>query len=137
MFVVLELLGQLLDLVLACCILRLDCRKKYSRYSVIYGVVTSFPVTFRIRSMVPKMILRLGFVDPVDHIASSILVRHVALSESSEPSGRASPEFSYIPLSQCKLQAVCCRERLRLTLSDEIASLSLEGASNCTNILYF
>ena len=40
--------------------------------------------------MVPKMILRLGFVDLVDHIASSILARHVALSESSEPSGGAS-----------------------------------------------
>ena len=31
--------------------------------------------------MVPKMILRLDFVDLVDHVASSILVRHVALSE--------------------------------------------------------
>ena len=65
------------------------------------------------RSMVPKMILRLGFVDLVDHIASSILARLVALSELSEPYGRAHPEFTYIPLSQCKLQAVCCRERLQ------------------------
>ena len=45
MFVVLELLDQPLDLVLACCILLLDCRKRYSRYYVIHGVVTSFPVT--------------------------------------------------------------------------------------------
>ena len=54
------------------------------------------------------MILRLGFVDLVDHIASSILTRLVALSELSEPSGRAHPQFSYIPLSQGKLQTVCC-----------------------------
>ena len=32
-FVFLELLDQLLDLVLACCILLPDCRKRYSRYS--------------------------------------------------------------------------------------------------------
>ena len=31
--------------------------------------------------MVPKMILRLGFVDLVDHIASSILTRLVAFLE--------------------------------------------------------
>ena len=34
-----------------------------------------FPYNFSNRSMVPKMILRLGFVDLVDHLASSILVR--------------------------------------------------------------
>ena len=43
MFVVLELLDQLLDLVLACCILLLDC----SRYFAIRGVA-GFPVTCRI-----------------------------------------------------------------------------------------
>ena len=43
--------------------------------------------------MVPKMILRLDFVDLVDHIASSISARLVELSESSEPSGRVRPEF--------------------------------------------
>ena len=48
MLVVLELLDQPLDFVLACCILLLDCRKRYSRYSVVHGVVTSFTVTFRI-----------------------------------------------------------------------------------------
>ena len=48
MFVGLELLDQLLHLVLACCILLLDCRKRYSRSSVTHGVVTDFPVTFRI-----------------------------------------------------------------------------------------
>ena len=84
--------------------------------------------------MVPKMILRLGFVDLVDHIASSILARRVALPELSEPSGGAHPVFSYIPLSQCKLQAVCCAERLHVTVSGAIADLSLGRASNCTKI---
>ena len=41
--------------------------------------------------MVPKMILRLGFVDLADHVASSILTRLVPLSESSVPPGRAHP----------------------------------------------
>ena len=85
--------------------------------------------------MVPKMILRLGFVDLVDHIASSILARRVALPEFCEPSGGAHPKFSYIPLSQCKLQAVCCTERLHVTVSGAIADLSLGRASNCTKIL--
>ena len=58
--------------------------------------------------MVPKMILRLGFVDLADHAASSILTQFVALSELSEPSGRAHPEFSHTSLSQCKLPDVCC-----------------------------
>ena len=89
MLVVLELLGQPLDFVLACC-----------------STVYKFPLTFSDRSMVPKMILRLGFVDLVDHISSSILARLVALSELSEPSGGARPEFSYVPLSLCKLQTV-------------------------------
>ena len=48
MLVVLELLDQRLDLVLACCILLLDCRKRFSRHSVIHGFVTNFPITFRI-----------------------------------------------------------------------------------------
>ena len=39
--------------VLAYCILRLDCGRKYSRYSVIHGVVTDFPVTFRIARWFP------------------------------------------------------------------------------------
>ena len=75
--------------------------------------------------MVPKMILRLGFVDLVNHVASSILARRVALPGLSEPSGGAHPEFSYVPLSQCKLQTVCCTERLHVTVSGEIADLSL------------
>ena len=41
--------------------------------------------------MVPKMILRLGFVDLADHIASSILTQLMALSKSSVLSGRARP----------------------------------------------
>ena len=98
MFVVLELLDQLFDFVLACCILLLDCRKRYSRFCnplCCYRFLRNFSN----RSMVPKMILRLGFVNLVDHIAGSILVRHVAFSELSAPSGRAHPEFSHIPLS--------------------------------------
>ena len=124
MLVVLELLDQPLDFVLACCILLLDCRKRYSRYSVVHGVVTSFTVILRIAWS--KMIFRLGFVDLVDRIA-----------ESSEPFGRAPPVFSYIPLSQCKSQAVCCRERPRVTVFGQTASLSLERASIRTKIQYF
>ena len=45
--------------------------------------------------------------------------------------------FSYISLSQCKLHAVCCGERLHVTVSGTFASLSLVRASNCTNIPYF
>ena len=86
--------------------------------------------------MIPKMILRLGFVD-LYHKAISILVRHVVLFELSEPYGRAHPEFSHISHSQCKLQVVCCRERLHVTVFGKIASLSLERASTYTNILYF
>ena len=40
-----------------------------------------FPCNFLNRLMVPKMILRLAFVDFVCHIASPISVRHVVLSE--------------------------------------------------------
>ena len=87
--------------------------------------------------MVLKMILLLGFVNLVNHIARSILVRHMAFSELSAPSGGAHPEFSYMPLCQCKLQAVYCRERLHATVFGKMASLSLERASNYTKILYF
>ena len=62
------------------------------------------------------MILRLGLVDLVDRCANSLGVQPVAFSESSAPSGRAHPVFSYIPLAQCKLQAVFCRERLHVTV---------------------
>ena len=51
--VVLELFDQLLDLVLTCCVLLLDCRTRYWRYSVIHGVVTGFTVTFRIAGWFP------------------------------------------------------------------------------------
>ena len=53
-----------------------------------------FHRNFSNRLMVPNMILRLGFVDLVDHISSLILARIVALSEFSEPSGGAHNEFS-------------------------------------------
>ena len=46
--VVLELFDQPLDFVLAYCVLRLDCRKRYSSNSVIHGAVTGFSVTFRV-----------------------------------------------------------------------------------------
>ena len=107
MFVVLELLDQLLDFNFACCILRLDCRKVFHVFCD-PRCCYRFRHNFSIRSMVSKMILLLGFVDFVDHIVSSILARLVAFSELSAPSGRAHPAVSYIPLSQCKLQAVCC-----------------------------
>ena len=64
MFVFLELLDHLLDFVHAYCILGLDCRKKYSGYSVVH--VYKFSHNFSNRLMVLKMILRLGFVDLVD-----------------------------------------------------------------------
>ena len=48
MLLVLELFDQPLDFVPTCCILLLDCRKRYYKYSVIHGVVADFPVTFRI-----------------------------------------------------------------------------------------
>ena len=50
-----------------------------------------FPLNSSNRQMGPKMTLRLGFVDLVDQIASSILARHVALLDLSEPFGRAHP----------------------------------------------
>ena len=59
-----------------------------------------FPSDSSNQLMGPKMILLLGFVDLVDHIASSIGVPLVVLLELSEPFGVALPEFSYIPLSQ-------------------------------------
>ena len=83
-----------------------------------------FHRNFSNRSMVPKMTLRHGLDDLVDHVASPISARLVELSELSEPSGRAHPVSSYIPLSQCKLQVVCCRERLHVTVSGQIAGLS-------------
>ena len=46
--VVLKLLDQLLDLVLTCCVLLLESRKRYSRNSVIHDVVAGFTVTLRI-----------------------------------------------------------------------------------------
>ena len=53
MLVVLELLDQPLDFVLARRILLLHCTR-YSRYSVIHVVVTDFPVTFRIARWFPR-----------------------------------------------------------------------------------
>ena len=61
----------------------------------------------------------------------------VAILELSVLLGRAPPSFSYIPLTQCKLQAVCCGERLHVAVFGKIANLSLERASDCTEIPYF
>ena len=66
--------------------------------------------------MGPKMILLLGFMDLVDRITSSLWVQPVVLLKASEPFGRAPPVFSYTPLSQRKLQVVCSRERLHVTV---------------------
>ena len=52
--VVLGLLDQPLDFVLACCVPRLDCRKRYSSYSVVRGAVTSFSVTVRVTRWFPR-----------------------------------------------------------------------------------
>ena len=86
--------------------------------------------------MVPKKILLLGFVDLVDHIASSILARLVALSELSAPSVEIILSFHayrslHASCRQCFVENDCMRPCLV-----KIASLSLERASNCTKILY-
>ena len=70
--VVLEQLDQLLNLVLTCCFLLLDCRKRYSRKFCNPRCCYKFPRNSSNRLMVPKMILRLDFVNLVDRIASSI-----------------------------------------------------------------
>ena len=107
----LELFDQLLDLVLACCISAARLQKEVLQIFCGPQCGYKFPRNCSSHLMVPKMISRLGFVDLADHTASSILTKLVALSELNVPSGRARPEFSCILLSQCKLQAVCCRER--------------------------
>ena len=56
------------------------------------------------------MILRLGLVDLVDRVASSILVQPVAILEFSKPFGRARPEFSHVPLSQKQSCRYCVVE---------------------------
>ena len=44
--------------------------------------------------------------------------------------------FMHIPLSLCRQLVVCRRERLHVTAFGKTAILSLERASNCTNMLY-
>ena len=70
--VVLELLDQPLDFVLAYCILRIECRKKVLQLFGDPRGGYKFSRNCSNRLMVPKMILRLGFVDLADHAASSI-----------------------------------------------------------------
>ena len=118
MLVVLELLDQPLDFVLA--------TAERSTPDILKSTVL-LQISPKLFESLDGSQDDLGFVDLVYHFANSILARLVALSELSEPSGGAHPEFSYIPL--CKQQAVC-RERLRVTMSGKSASLSLERASN-------
>ena len=132
MFVVLELLDQLLDLVLACCILLLNCRYKYASYSLNLGVLTDFPHNFSYRLTVPKMILRLGFVDLGDYIRCSILARLVTLSEFGELFFAELLLRLHTYRFLCKLQEVNCGERIHLTVSGKIAG----QASNPNKILY-
>ena len=135
---VLEHLDQPLDFVLVYCILLLDCRKRCSRCSVTHCVVASFNNEFSNRLMVPMMILRLGFEDLADQIASSLLsTTRGTLGVNANLLTGAHPGFSYIPLSQCKLQAVCCGDRRHVTVFGKIASLSLERTSNSTKMPYF
>ena len=61
----------------------------------------------------------------------------MVILESSILCDTAPPLTSCIPLSQCKLQAVCSGGQLHAIAFGEIAILSFERASNCTNILYF
>ena len=63
------------------------------------------------------MILRLGVVDVVGGVANSLCVQPVAILELSEPFGGAPPVFSYMPLSQCKLQVLCLK---RTTACDRV-----------------
>ena len=72
MLVALELLDQLLVLVLAICILLFDCRKEVSQGFCSPRCCSRFPWNSSICWVGPKVILRLGFVDLVDRIASSI-----------------------------------------------------------------
>ena len=78
-FLVLVVLELFNLLVFTCCILLFDCRKWYVRNSVVNGVVPSFSVTLRIAWWVPSWSCVFGFVDLVDHIASSIWVQPVAI----------------------------------------------------------
>ena len=52
--VVLELLDQLVDLVLTCCILLFNCRKWYAKNSVVNFVLPGFTVTLRVVWWVPR-----------------------------------------------------------------------------------
>ena len=94
----------------------------YAGYSAVNFVALGFPGTLRCAWVVNKMFLRLVLVDLVDlviHVANSISVQHVATLETDFLCGEAPPSSSCIPLSQCKSQAVCCREQLRVIVFDK------------------
>ena len=95
-----------------------------------------FPSAILIRLVGHKMFLRPVLVDLVDRVASSILTQPAVLSKSSVPFGKAHPSSSCVPLSLCKQLAVCRRGRLHATLSGKKTIISLQRASNCTNILH-
>ena len=84
-----------------------------------------------------KTFLRLVLVDLVVHFAKSLSLQNVATLETGIPCGITPSSSSCIPLSHCKSQAVCCRERLRVILFDKIAILSSEQVLNCTNTKCF
>ena len=73
-----------------------------------------------------KMFLRLVLVDLVVYFSNSLSIQHVATLGNGIPCGRTPPSSSCIPVSQCKSQAVCCRERLRVIVFDKIVILSAE-----------
>ena len=86
------------------------------------------------------MLLRLvlvDLVDLVDRCANSVRVQPVDIMGIGVPFGIAPPSSSCIPLSQCKLQAVCCGGRLHATVFGKIVIFCCERASSCTNIQYF
>ena len=62
----------LFDFVFTMCILLLDCRKRYTKNSVIHGVAPRFPRHFLIRLVGHRLFLRPFLFDLVDQLASSI-----------------------------------------------------------------
>ena len=109
----------------------------YARYSAVKVVAPGFPGTLRCAWVVTRCSSVLLLLILLSTFANSLSVQHVATLGIGIPCGISPPSSSCIPLSQCKSQAVCCRERLRVIVFGKIASLSLERASNCTNIQYF
>ena len=101
--VVLELLDQLFDFVFTMCILLFNCKKRYTRNSLIHGVAPGFPGQFSSAWLVTRCSCVLILLILLANFASSILIIQPAvLSESSVPFGTALPLSSCIPLYLCK-----------------------------------